>query len=67
VSAGCNGGGVVKGTLFGNLIARQAAGDNVPDVRALFGTASWMPPDPVRRVGFALRAAIEQRAAGAEA
>jgi len=66
VSAGCNGGGVVKGTLFGELIARRAAGEEVPDVHALFGRASWMPPEPVRRAGFVLTAALERREAGAE-
>jgi len=66
VSAGCNGGGVVKGTLFGELIARQAAGAAIPDVAALFGAASWMPPAPLRRIGFALAAALERRSAGAE-
>jgi glycine/D-amino acid oxidase-like deaminating enzyme len=67
VSAGCNGGGVVKGTLFGDLIARRALGEQVPDVHTLFGRAAWMPAEPFRRAGFALCAAIERRQAGAEA
>lgn len=66
VSAGCNGGGVVKGTLFGELIARHAAGEAIPDVTALFGSASWMPPGLLRRIGVALSAALEERTAGAE-
>lgn len=66
VSAGCNGGGVVKGSLFGSMLARRALGETDLDVAALFGRASWMPPEPLRRVGFALRAGIERRHAGAE-
>ena len=67
VSAGCNGGGVVKGTLLGELLARQAAGETAVDVPALFGRASWMPPEPLRRIGFGVQSRIEQRRAGAEA
>jgi glycine/D-amino acid oxidase-like deaminating enzyme len=66
VSGGCNGGGVVKGTLFGRLLAEHALGLPVEDPRRLFGTASWMPPEPIRRVGFAAVSAWERRAAGAE-
>ncbi len=66
VSVGCNGGGVVKGTLFGRLLAGLAHGAEVPDVPALFGRASWMPPEPLRRLGFALIAGLERRRAQAE-
>lgn len=66
VSAGCNGGGVVKGTLFGRLLARRALGETVPDVGALFGAASWMPPEPLRHLGFAMMSTVERRAAGLE-
>jgi glycine/D-amino acid oxidase-like deaminating enzyme len=66
VSAGCNGGGVVKGTLFGSLLAKKALGEAVPDVRQLFGTASWMPPEPLRQLGFALMSQVARRTAGLE-
>jgi glycine/D-amino acid oxidase-like deaminating enzyme len=66
VSAGCNGGGVVKGTLFGRLLAEHALGRPGEDPRPLFGVASWMPPEPIRRVGFAAVSAWERRTAGAE-
>ena len=52
VSIGCNGGGTVKGTLLGKLLAEHALGESVPDIAALFGTAAWMPPNPVRKLGF---------------
>lgn len=66
VSAGCNGGGVVKGTLLGRLLADRANGIETPDVKRLFGMASWMPPEPLRAIGFHLIAGIERRRARAE-
>lgn len=66
VSAGCNGGGIVKGTLFGRLLADLAADRPVPDVPALFGTPAWMPPEPFRRAGFHVVSALERRKGSAE-
>jgi glycine/D-amino acid oxidase-like deaminating enzyme len=66
VSAGCNGGGVVKGTLFGRVLADLACGLPVPDMKYLFGEASWMPPEPLRRIGFHVVAARERRRGMAE-
>ncbi len=60
VSSGCNGGGVVKGTLFGKLLAEHANGLDVPDVKSLFGAASWMPPEPLRQIGFKVVSGIER-------
>ena len=61
VSAGCNGGGVVKGTMFGTALAELAAGGTPPDIEGLFGSASWMPPEPIRRLGFTLVSRLELR------
>ena len=36
-------------------------GLDVPDMKALFGMASWMPPEPIRRLGFELISRIERR------
>ncbi|MFC3282263.1 NAD(P)/FAD-dependent oxidoreductase [Litchfieldella rifensis] len=66
VSAGCNGGGIVKGTFLGDALARHALGQPVEDIQALFGRPSWMPPEPVRRIGFHLTAALERRKASRE-
>lgn len=66
VSAGCNGGGVVKGTLFGELLAELALGREVPDVKALFGSAQWMPPEPLRQLGFLIASRLERRRGQAE-
>lgn len=65
-SAGCNGGGLVKGTLFGECLADLALGNEAPDMQRLFGSASWMPPEPVRRLGFEIASRIEQRQGRAE-
>ena len=59
VSAGCNGGGTVKGTLLGKLLAEAAHGMKVPNVPKLFGQASWMPPEPFRKVGYKLATYVE--------
>ena len=67
VSAGCNGGGVVKGTLFGEALADLAMGEAPEaDIPTLFGNARWMPPDPIRRVGFEIISRFERRTARAE-
>lgn len=66
VSAGCNGGGVVKGTLFGRALVDLMFGHPVPDIQQLFGQASWMPPEPLRRIGFHAIAALERRRGLAE-
>lgn len=66
VSAGCNGGGTVKGTLLGKLLADHAAGAEVPDVTDLFGKASWMPPEPIRALGFHVTSQLEQWGGRAE-
>ena len=63
VSAGCNGGGIVKGTFLGDALARHALGQPVENIASLFGKASWMPPDPVRRLGFYLPSEMERRKA----
>ena len=59
ISSGCNGGGTVKGTLLGSALAELALGNNELDVAAIFGSPSWMPPDPLRRIGFEASAALE--------
>lgn len=59
VSSGCNGGGTVKGTLLGANLAELAHGNTVPDIASLFGSPSWMPPDPLRSIGFHLTSALE--------
>lgn len=61
VSAGCNGGGIVKGTLLGDALARLALKQPTVDVPGLFGKPSWMPPEPIRRLAFDTIRTLEQR------
>jgi glycine/D-amino acid oxidase-like deaminating enzyme len=66
ISAGCNGGGVVKGTLFGELLSDLANNQPTPNIQQFFGQASWMPLDPFREIGFNLVSMIERNRAKAE-
>jgi glycine/D-amino acid oxidase-like deaminating enzyme len=66
-SAGCNGSGLVKGTVLGKRLAEMiVTGDPQEELQAVFGSASRIAPEPFRRVGFKVISAIERRKAGAE-
>ena len=66
-SAGCNGAGIVKGTVLGKRLAEHIAGHGEQsDVRATYGSASWVAPEPFRWIGFNVVSAIERRKAGLE-
>ncbi|HRD78978.1 MAG TPA: FAD-binding oxidoreductase [Hyphomicrobiaceae bacterium] len=66
-SAGCNGAGIVKGTILGKRLADLVLGrDSGADVIAAFGTANWIAPEPFRRLGFNIASALERRRAGLE-
>ena len=67
-SAGCNGSGIVKGSVLGKRLAELIAGeDTAAEVRTTWGTANWVAPEPFRSIGFAFIAAKERRRAGLEA
>lgn len=65
---GCNGVGVVKGTYLGRYMAEFMNGMRSPELDFILATSSpsWMPPDPVRRIGAAWRLRREQADAGRE-
>ena len=66
-SAGCNGSGIVKGSILGKRLAELALGQCTQhDVRATWGLANWVAPEPFRSIGFELIAARERRTAGLE-
>ncbi len=68
VAAGCNGSGVVRGTINGHLLAEMALGGQsalLSDRLALKGP-DWIPPEPFRRIGVSFSIAREQRQAGKE-
>ena len=67
-SAGCNGAGIVKGSIFGKRLAELIVGRCTQDeVRATWGLANWVAPEPFRSIGFNLIAVRERRLAGLEA
>lgn len=67
-SAGCNGAGIVKGSILGKRLAELVLGQCSQDeVRALWGLANWVAPEPFRSIGFGFIAARERRRAGLEA
>lgn len=65
-SIGCNGVGIVKGWLLGSTLAELANGQPTLDVPMLFGRPSWMPPEPIRQLGFLAVSELEKQMAGGE-
>jgi glycine/D-amino acid oxidase-like deaminating enzyme len=66
-SAGCNGSGLVKGTLLGKRLAEMiVTGDPQRALQAVYGRANRIAPEPFRTLGFHIVSAIERRKAGAE-
>lgn len=66
-SAGCNGSGVVKGTVLGKRLAEMiVTGDPQQALQEVYGSASWIAPEPFRTIGFHVVSALERRKAGAE-
>lgn len=62
VSVGCNGAGVLKGSVFGKLLGEMAMGldsASLADVLSFDGP-NWLPPDPVRKI--AVTSAIRYQA-----
>lgn len=66
-SAGCNGSGLVKGTVLGKRLAEHiVTGDPETALRQTYGWANRIAPEPFRTLGFHVVSAIERRKAGAE-
>ncbi|MFM8748875.1 NAD(P)/FAD-dependent oxidoreductase [Rhabdaerophilum sp.] len=66
-SAGCNGSGVVKGTILGKRLAEMMiTGDPQADVTSAYGSANRIAPEPFRRLGFHVVSALERRRCGLE-
>lgn len=66
ISAGCNGTGIVKGWLLGTALGNFASGSKYVDIPALMGTPSWIPPEPLRQLGFKVVSGIERQIASDE-
>lgn len=66
-SAGCNGSGLVKGTVLGKRLAEMiVTGDPQEALQAAYGRADRIAPEPFRTLGFHVISALERRKAGAE-
>ncbi len=66
-SAGCNGSGVVKGTVLGKRLAEMiVTGDPQEELQQVYGSANRIAPEPFRTIGFRVISALERRKAGAE-
>lgn len=66
-SAGCNGSGLVKGTLLGKRLAEMlVTGDPQEELQEVYGSADAIAPEPFRTIGFHVISAIERRRAGRE-
>ncbi|MCQ9615508.1 FAD-binding oxidoreductase [Paenalcaligenes niemegkensis] len=67
-SVGCNGAGVLKGSIYGKLLAELVMGQTSPELEDVLtlDKPTWLPPEPLR--GIAVLGAIElqKRRAGAE-
>jgi glycine/D-amino acid oxidase-like deaminating enzyme len=67
-SAGCNGAGIVKGSVLGKRLAELVLGHgDQQDVQATWGRADWVVPEPIRSIGFAFISRRERGRAGLEA
>src|SRR6218665_441089 len=68
VSLGCNGAGVLKGTMFGKLLGEMAAGHHSPELADALGLQrpNWLPPDPIRRIAVVSALKWHKHRAGLE-
>ncbi|WP_428983464.1 NAD(P)/FAD-dependent oxidoreductase [Paraburkholderia phymatum] len=67
-SLGCNGAGVLKGTTYGKLLGEMAMGaqsSQLSDALSLEGP-SWLPPEPIRRIGVVSSIKYQAAIAGPE-
>lgn len=67
-SLGCNGAGVLKGTMYGKLLGEMAAGATstfLSDALSL-EKPNWLPPEPFRRVGVMSAIKYQASVAGLE-
>lgn len=68
ISIGCNGAGLLKGSMFGKLLGEMACGHQSPQLADALGFArpSWLPPEPIRRLAVLGAIHCQQRKAGRE-
>lgn len=67
-SVGCNGAGVLKGSVFGKLLGELAMGSPSPALTDVLGFdgPTWLPPDPIRRIAVTSAIRYQASVAGPE-
>lgn len=68
VSIGCNGAGMLKGSVFGKLLGEMACGEESPELADALGfeRPSWLPPEPIRRLAVISAINYQKLLAGKE-
>ncbi|HLV28993.1 MAG TPA: FAD-dependent oxidoreductase [Burkholderiaceae bacterium] len=68
VSIGCNGAGMLKGSVFGKLLGEMACGAESPELAEALGfeRPSWLPPEPLRRMVVLSAISYQKLRAGKE-
>ena len=65
-AAGCNGSGILKGSVNGALLADMALGDAVRTLGKTGVGPNWLPPEPLRRLAIQAVITYQSYRAGAE-
>lgn len=68
ISIGCNGAGMLKGSMFGKLLGEMACGHQSPELAQALGfeRPTWLPPEPIRRVAVLSAIQYQKHKAGLE-
>ncbi len=68
VSIGCNGAGLLKGSMFGKLLGEMACGAQSPELADALGfqRPTWLPPEPIRRIAVVSAIHYQKYRAGLE-
>ena len=67
-SVGCNGAGVLKGSVYGKLLAEMIMNEPSQELSDVLSMESptWLPPEPLRRVAVLTAIHLQKKKAGAE-
>lgn len=67
-SVGCNGAGVLKGSIYGKLLAESILGVDSEELRMVISLdkPTWLPPEPLRKVVVGAAISRFRRLAGLE-
>ena len=68
ISVGCNGAGMLKGSMFGKLLGEMACNQQSSELADALGfqRPTWLPPDPIRRIAVLSAIHYQKRRAGLE-